>query len=179
MRVSTVCLLAALLLQIHLPASAADSARTQPSHGSSWYLAGGYGNPYVVKTETGYVFGTIASVGFMLNGPIEVDTKNQTMEMGVIARLFLPTPPHPFAPFLAFSYSGNLAPFNGATSNVMVTAGTLYEVYRGIHLRAEFGAASTQVKRGGFNWYGSTGEWSSPSATFAWSLQLEIAFAHL
>ncbi len=161
-----------------LSVKSADTTHQSPSYGSSWYLAGGYGQPQAIRAETGYVFGNVASVGLMVNGPASVEGSID-MEVGVLGRLFVPIASSAIVPFVAVSYSGTFAPFSTARSTVAGTIGSLFELHRGIHFRAELGAAGIRTKKGGISLWGPPKVWSDPEASLSWSLQVEFALATL
>jgi hypothetical protein len=147
-------------------AIAQDGRSTQSTFGSSLFISGGYGLPSNARVEGGYVFGEIVSIALLFTGPYSAETMT-SFNVGATGRIFVPIPTGRFAPFLSASYTDS-SPFtllagDSRREETSISAGTLFTLSPGAHLRGELGSAQVNDE-----------EWQ-----LSWNLQFELTLGAL
>lgn len=165
-RCGCLVVIASMCCAMSVATMAQDGRSARSTYGSSFYISGGYGLPSNVRVEGGYVFGEIMSIAMLFTGPYSAETMS-SFNIGATGRIFIPIPLGRFAPFLTASYTDS-SPFtllagDSRREELNLSAGTLFTLSPGAHLRGELG--SSQV---------NNEEWQ-----FSWNLQFEFTLGAL
>ena len=145
---------------------------------NSIFIASGYGSPQGLRTELGYNFATLLSIGLTYNIHDNWSRDPVESKYGVFLKLTFPIPSLRFSPYVFYNYGTNFEIFGGPDSYNLIYLGAMIPIITKIYLRPELGFCFTSkhVSGGSSPLGGDTKEIKDKNKTFGINLSLELDF---
>ena len=135
----------------------------------TFYVAGGIGNPYVLRFEAGFNIGRALSIALNA-GQLNTDDQGIRGAIGLLLKINIPLS-YKFSPYLLLG-TGREMPFSGANySFKIVGAGLRITAARSLQLNTEFGFTFIKTL---FNGEGYLPDRTFKKTSFGFNVALEI-----